>query len=304
MLALIVNPSSGGGRAGAAVAAVSERLREHGLEHHVAIVECLEQACEAARAAGGAGETAVALGGDGLVGALAGALRQSDGVLGVLPGGRGNDFARVLGIPLDPVAACEVLRTGSVRRLDLGVVGERTFVGIASCGFDSDANRIANATRLVRGNLVYAYGGLRALLRWKPARFDVLLDGSTVTMIGYTVAIANSAVYGGGMLIAPDAALDDGQLDVVLIGAMPRLRFLLALPKVFRGEHVKLPTVRVIRARAVEVSADRAFTMYADGEPVAELPLKVTVEPAAVRVLVPSRHVPVPLGGAAVGSDR
>ena len=90
----------------------------------------------------------------------------------MLPGGRGNDFARVLGIPLEPVPACAVLRHGTVRALDLGQVGEKTFIGIASCGFDSVANRIANETRIVRGNLVYAYGALRALAGWKPARFD------------------------------------------------------------------------------------------------------------------------------------
>ena len=86
----------------------------------------------------------------------------------MLPGGRGNDFARVLGIPLDPVAACAVIAANVVRELDLGAINDRTFISIASCGFDSDANRIANETRLVRGNLVYAYGALRALARAFP----------------------------------------------------------------------------------------------------------------------------------------
>ena len=95
----------------------------------------------------------------------------------MLPGGRGNDFARVLGIPLEPVAACAVLATGVVRELDLARSDGRTFIGIASCGFDSEANRIANETRLVRGNLVYAYGALRALAGWQPATFEVQLDG-------------------------------------------------------------------------------------------------------------------------------
>ena len=97
-------------------------------------------------------------------------------MLGVLPGGRGNDFARVLGIPLDPVAACAVLADGAERPLDLGEAGGRVFAGIASCGFDSEANRIANETRLVRGNLVYAYGALRALIAWRPPRFTVEID--------------------------------------------------------------------------------------------------------------------------------
>lgn len=289
MLSLIVNPSSGGGRAGAALPGVRAALTARGLDHHVALTRSLEHAGELARESQAAGEMAVALGGDGLIGAVAGALQGTDGVLGVLPGGRGNDFARVLGIPLDPVAACSVLAEGSVQSLDLGRVGDRTtFIGIASCGFDSEANRIANQTRLIRGNFVYTYGGLRALLSWKPARFTVRLDGETRSLTGYTVAIANSAAYGGGMFLAPDASLSDGLLDVVLIADEPRLQFLRHLPKVFKGEHVHLPAVSIVRAREVEVDADRKFTVYADGDPVAELPVKVSVLAGAIRVLVPA----------------
>jgi YegS/Rv2252/BmrU family lipid kinase len=224
------------------------------------------------------------------VGAVAGALAEGDGVLGVLPGGRGNDFARVLGIPRDPEAACAVLAEGEVRALDLGLAGERPFIGIASCGFDSDANRIANQARLVRGNLVYTYGGLRALLGWKAANFELRLDGRTESLTGYTVAVANSAAYGGGMMLAPEASLQDGLFDVVLIADGPRWEFLRQLPKVFKGEHVALQTVRIVRAREVEVSADRPFTMYADGDPIADLPVTVRVLPGAVRVLVPAER--------------
>jgi YegS/Rv2252/BmrU family lipid kinase len=231
----------------------------------------------------------VAFGGDGLVGAVAGALRNTAGVLGVLPGGRGNDFARVLGIPLEPVAACQVLATGTVRALDLGQVGAQTFIGIASCGFDSEANRIANETRLVRGNLVYAYGALRALLGWRPARFEIKLDGGEIrTVHGYTVAAANSGAYGGGMMMAPDASLEDGLLDVVMVGEAPKLRFLRLLPTVFKGEHVRQPNVEVLRAREIEVSADRPFMMYADGDPIAPLPVQVRALQAAVQVMVPA----------------
>ena len=288
-LALIVNPSAGGGRAGRALHGVQESLTRHELEHHVEQTRSLEHARELARTATAAGEIAVAFGGDGLVSAVAGALKHTDGVLGVLPGGRGNDFARVLGIPLEPQAACRVLASGAIQPLDLGEIGERTFISIASCGFDSDANRIANETRLVRGNLVYAYGALRALAGWRPATFSVTLDGGERrTMTGYTVAVANSQAYGGGMLMAPSASLQDGLLDVVLVGAVPKRRFLRLLPSVFKGEHVRQAAVEVLRAQQVEVSADRPFTMYADGDPIAELPVTIRSLPGAVRVIVPA----------------
>ncbi len=165
--------------------------------------------------------------------------------------------------------------TASSARLDLGEAGGRTFVGIASCGFDSDANRIANETTLVRGNLVYAYGALRALVGWRPATFTLELDGRPPrTVTGYTVAAANSKAYGGGMLMAPDASLTDGLLDVVIVGAMAQAPVpARLLPTVFKGEHVRRPEVEVVRAPEVRISADRPFTMYADGDPIAELPV-------------------------------
>ena len=286
--ALIVNPSAGGGRAGRVLELVQQALSEHGLGYHVERTQSLGHARELALAAAGAGEIAAALGGDGLIGAVADALRDSDGVLGVLPGGRGNDFARVLGIPRDPAAAVAVLASGEVKPLDLGQAGDRTFVGIASCGFDSEANRVANEAKLVRGNLVYAYGALRALAAWKPATFSLVFDGNrTHTFTGYTVAAASSKAYGGGMFLAPDASLEDGLLDVVLVGHVPKRRFLRLLPTVFKGEHVQQPTVTIERAREVSVEADRPFTMYADGDAIAELPVTVRALPAAVRVIVP-----------------
>jgi YegS/Rv2252/BmrU family lipid kinase len=287
-LSLIVNPAAGGGRPAHALPRVQAALRAHGLEHHVQYTESLDHARELAVAAAAAGEVAVAFGGDGLIGAVAGALKQSGGVVGALPGGRGNDLCRVLGIPLKPVPACDVLATGTVRSLDLGQAGEQTFVGIASCGFDSLANRIANETTLVRGGLVYAYALLRALPSWKPAGFEVALDGGeTRDFAGYSVAAANSKAFGGGMLLAPDASLTDGLLDVVMIEDMPRLRYLLLAPTVFSGRHVRQRAVTVLRAREIHIEATRPFTLYADGEAIAELPVTVRVLPAAVRMIVP-----------------
>lgn len=287
-LTLIANPNAGGGRTGRELPRVQAELTRLGLEHRVELTTSLDHARELALAAAAAGEQAVAFGGDGLIAAIAGALAPCDGVLGVLPGGRGNDFARALEIPLDPAEACSVLAQGSIRRLDMGQVGDQAFIGIASCGFDSIANRIANETRLVRGNLVYAYGALRALAGWRAATFNVRIDGGeSRTVTGFTVAVANSNFYGGGMMLAPDANLTDGMLDVVIIADMPKLRFLRLLPTVFRGAHIRLDTVEVMRGQAVEISASRPFTLFADGDPISELPVTVRVLAGAVRVIVP-----------------
>lgn len=288
MLSLIVNPSSGGGRAARALPSVRAALGRHGLEHHVELTLDLPHARSLARDAVAAGEMPVAYGGDGLVAAVADAARESGAVMGVLPGGRGNDFARCLGLPVDPVAATATLAEGTPMPVDMGIAGDHSFLGIATCGFDSEANRIANSARLIRGRFVYTYGGLRALIGWRPASFTLRIDGVEHTLYGYTVSVANAGMHGGGMLIAPDAALDDGQFDVVMIADLPKRRFLRLLPTVFSGAHVQQDEVRILRGASVELSADRPFTIYADGDPLAVLPATLLVIPGAVRVMAPT----------------
>lgn len=288
-IALIVNPTSGGGRALKLLPAVQDRLRELGVTVRTERTQSLVHGAELARAAADAGEVAVTLSGDGLVGTVAGALRGLDGaVMGVIPGGRGNDFCRSAGIPLDALEACEIIASGVERALDVGDVEGRTFIGIASLGFDSDANRIANEAPPRLGNLVYVYGALRALLAWKPARFTIEVDGASRTFSGWSVAAANANAYGGGMFLAPDASLHDGMLDIVTTADTSKLRFATSLPKVFRGKHVDEPSVDVVRGREVRISADRPFTVYADGDPIGELPVTVRAVPSALNVLLPA----------------
>ncbi|HEX3509902.1 MAG TPA: diacylglycerol kinase family protein [Solirubrobacteraceae bacterium] len=305
---LLVNPSAGGGRA-ARVAPVAETaLRALGLLVERTDTRNLEHARELGREAAGNGETIVAVSGDGLVGALADALRVVPGaVLGIVPGGRGNDLARVLGIPNDAHAAAAVIADGHVASVDLGLVetdssAPRAFVGIASAGFDSDANRIANEAPPWLGPLVYAYGALRTLASWQPARFQVELDppGERHTFTGYSVGAANSKAYGGGMYAAPGAMLDDGLLDVVVLGQVSKVAFLTRImPAVFKGKHVEQPEVSVFRAREIEISSNRPFTMYADGDPIGDLPLRVRALHGAIAMLTP-RAAPADSAFAAV----
>ena len=284
---LLANPSAGSGRARELLPQVQAAMTAAGLEQRTVMTTGLEHGCEEALAAAADGEVPVVLSGDGLIGQVGGALAGSATALGVIPGGRGNDFARVLGIPEEVDAAVAALAAGRSRRIDVGEVNGRRFLCIASCGFDSDANRIANEAKWIRGNLVYAYAALRALIAWKPARFTITLDGARHDVRGYSVAAANSKAYGGGMFIAPDAELDDGLLDVVTTGEAGKVHFLLNLPKVFNAKHVDNPEVSVSRAAEVRIEADRPFAVYADGDRIADLPATVRVLPRALRVIVP-----------------
>jgi YegS/Rv2252/BmrU family lipid kinase len=279
-LALFANPAAAGGRAMSTLPAVETELTHLGVPHRVVDTQSVEHAREEARTAAEQGETVVAVGGDGLVGSLAGALRGKAGALAIVPSGRGNDFARVLKIPTEPREAARVAVDGAERVVDLGLAN--------GLGFDSDANRIANEAKLVKGNLVYLYAALRALAGWKHARFRVTVDGREHEVVGYSVAVGNSKAYGGGMFVFPHAKLDDGLLDIVTVAEHGKLRWLATVPKVFKGTHVDSPYGKFDTGELVKVVADRPFTVYADGDPIAELPLEVTVDKASLRVIVPT----------------
>jgi YegS/Rv2252/BmrU family lipid kinase len=288
-LALLVNPHSAHGRTLKLLPHVEQELDARRIPFRVERTRGLEDGVERALRAAEAGEVPVVLSGDGLIGAVGGALAGSDMPLGIVPGGRGNDLARVLGIPGDPGGAAAVLGAGHTRRIDVGEANGERFLGIASIGFDSEANRLANETRLLRGNLVYAYAGVRTLLGWKPARFTIRAGEAGERFTGYSIAVANNRAFGGGMFIAPDAELDDGEFDVVTVGEVSKLRFLANLPKVFKGSHVEEDEVRVFRTARLELSASRPFPVYADGDRLTETPVSLRVLPRALSVIVPAR---------------
>jgi diacylglycerol kinase family enzyme len=318
-LALIANPVAGGGRGRRALGAACAELERRGARFRALTTASASHATRLAReVAGGTVETVVAVGGDGHVGSLAGVLRETDTPLAIVPAGRGNDLARVLGIPTDPAAAAGLALDGEARPVDVGEVDGAPFLGIASLGFDSDANRIANESRLrgnavylyaalralagwrharfqvtvdeaklVKGDAVYLYAALRALAAWRPARFEVTVDGEHHAFYGYTVAVANSKAYGGGMMLVPHARLDDRRLDVLMVHEHSRVRWLTLLPRVFQGTHVGDPRAEFSTGRVVEVRADRPFTVYADGDPIGDLPVTVRVGERQVRIVAP-----------------
>jgi YegS/Rv2252/BmrU family lipid kinase len=286
-LTLLVNPASAHGATLKLLPKVEQELDELRIPFRVERTRGLEDGVDRALRAVEADEVPVVVSGDGLVGAIGGAMAGAETPLGIVPGGRGNDLARVLGIPSDPAGAVAVLAAGESRRIDVGEANGKRFLGIVSVGFDSEANRLANQTTFLRGNLVYAYAALRTLLRWKPGRFTVRVDDERYRFTGYSVSVANSRAFGGGMYIAPQAELDDGEFDIVVVGEVGKLRFVGNLPKVFKGTHVEADEVRVFRAPHLELSASQPFPVYADGEHLTDLPARLRILPRALSVLVP-----------------
>ena len=314
MRALLVhNPTAGGGRAGRLVAEVAERLRADGVATDQHQTRSLEDARLAAREAAGSVDAVVAVGGDGTVGACAAGLADAappagspggsggsggppgwspggSGVraaLGVVPAGGGNDAARSLGLPAgDPLAAAGLLTKLRRRPADLATVAGRAYLNVAGAGFDSEVNRVANQRLGWAGNRPRYVGAVLAqLVVGRVATFELALDGRRTQLRGWLVAVANGPSYGGGMKVAPQASLDDGQLDVVVIHEIGKLEFLRTFPKVFSGRHLEHPAVAVHRAARVDLDADRTLAVYADGEPAGTLPATFEVRRAAITVL-------------------
>jgi len=300
-LCLIVNPAAGNGRARELLPPARSALTAAGAEIRIVESSSLAHARELAAAAAGRGEVVVAVGGDGTAGALAGVAATSGARYGLIPAGRGNDLAGVLGIPSDPAAAVRVLTTGQVRQIDLIAVGtagqpETVVAGSVYAGIPAVAGEIANATRWLGGSLVYPVAALRALARWRPATFSVEIAGDDADEFdGYAVVVANSARFGAGMQVAPPAAIDDGVLDVVLMRHAAKVTFVRALMKIKDGSHVALPQISLRRGADVTITVSRDLPAAADGEPLscamplaAGTPLRIRALPAALSVLVPA----------------
>ncbi|WP_219416131.1 diacylglycerol/lipid kinase family protein [Pseudonocardia nigra] len=281
----VVNPAAGRGTGAAIAARVAAAMPagavevvhsiDHGHAHELAAQACAQ------------GRTVLAVGGDGHAGCVAGAVIAGGGVLGLVPAGRGNDFARQLGLPVDPEALAAVFQAGRTRTVDVLTCDGRVVLGSVYAGVDSVASAIVNARPRVPGPLVYPYAAVRVLLTFRPAAYRLAVDGEVWAERGYTVVIANSGYYGGGMHIVPTAAVDDGMLDVLLIRDSSRWNLIASIREVYAGTHLRRTDIEVRRARVVELAADRPVPVHADGAPVGDGPVRVAVRPAALTLLSP-----------------
>jgi diacylglycerol kinase (ATP) len=286
---LLVNPVSGGGAGAAAAESVGRTLRDAGQDVTITTTPGMRGTHDLVDRVAARGDVIVLVGGDGTLSSVAGRVAARGGTLGIVPAGRGNDFARMLGLPSSPAAAAKVLLSGSPKTVDLLQVtipgGEsRVIAGSAYSGLDARAGEIAETVRWLPVGLQYPYSALHAMATYRPARFRVVVDGDGAEYVGASVVVANSAYYGNGMKIAPGAVIDDGTLDVVIIEAESRRKLMRSLPKVYQGAHVDMPGVHVRRGRRVEVTASPRVSMGGDGEPVGRLP-GLAEPPAVVEVL-------------------
>lgn len=287
-ITLLVNPTSGHGRGARVGREVATLLLGAGLAVRQLAGRDVRESQDLAHEAVAQGTDAlVVVGGDGMVHLGLQAVGGTDVAFAVAPAGTGNDFARAVGIPLrDPAAAAAIVVTGAERRIDLGRTASQWFGGVVAAGFDARVNDRANRMSWPRGRMRYNLAMLAELSVFRPVPYALELDGEAWHTSAMLVAAGNIPSYGGGMKVTPDAIMDDGLLDVVIVKPLSKARFITVFPRVYTGSHVRLPVVEVRRAKRVHIDAP-GITAYADGERLGPLPQTFDAVPGALRVLVP-----------------
>jgi diacylglycerol kinase (ATP) len=298
-IAVAINPTASFGKGSHVGPAVVATLRALG--HDVTSLQEPDFAQlydTASKAVAGRPDALVVVGGDGMVHLAANVLAGTKVPLGIVASGTGNDMARGLGLPFDDVEASiralvaaldrppRSIDLGRVRHVDdeTGQEATRWFACVLSAGFDAIVNERANRMTWPKGASRYLVALGLELARLKPIEYRLELDGNELTTTGALISVGNNVSLGGGMKVTPDAKVDDGMLDVLVVQALSRTAFLRIFPRVFKGEHVTDRRVAIYRARRIRIESD-AVVAYADGERIGPLPVDIEVVPGAMRVL-------------------
>jgi YegS/Rv2252/BmrU family lipid kinase len=292
--AVIINPISGtGGRLDVARARAEQAaalLVARGVEPEVFLTERPGHARELAELALQRGaSTILAWGGDGTVNEVASVLAFRDAALAVIPSGSGNGLARELRVPFEPAQAVALAFTGREHVIDAGELDGRLFFNVAGIGLDARvAHEFAAGGLVRRGFARYVEITARELLTYEPDEHTIVVDGVAMRERTLLIAVANARQYGNGALIAPEARVDDGRLDIVVIAHRSPLRAVLQVPRVFLGQIARVPGVTIRRGEHVEITSARPVVYHVDGEPFAgAASISGRVRPRALRVKVP-----------------
>jgi len=229
-------------------------------------------------------------GGDGTLHEVANGLAGQNVALGVVPSGTGNDFARSLGLSLEPGQAITELAQGEIKKLDLGRCEKKYFINMGGLGFDADVAYRVNRKRFFRGRLAYLIAALQTLLAYKTYQLEISIDNKVITADSILVSVGNGQYVGGGFRLLPQAALDDGLLDIMVVSNTSRKEIICALPSLYKGGHVGHPKCEFYRGREVIINlkdAKGAAIAQVDGEELLKFPLRFGIEPQALQVIVP-----------------
>jgi len=285
VLILAINPASGRGRAQRQAKLAGEYFRSRDIDVREIEGRSLRDFREKLLICLDSEEVSgvIALGGDGFIHEIIQHLVSRDIPLGVIPCGTGNDFARSIGVFDLPFSRqLELIEKHDATHIDLGRVQDQWFAAILSSGFDALVNDRANSMRWPRGRMRYNIAMIEKLIALRPHSYRIRVDERFLEVQATLVTVANGSSYGGGMKVCPDASINDGLFDVMVLGRVSRIELLKVFPKVYRGGHVGHPAVTFYRCNEIEI--DGSGSSFADGEPIAQLPLRAKCVSAALKV--------------------
>jgi len=285
---VILNPKAGAGKAGAQERLVANTLRSLGVDFDMQRTGGPGDAMGMARAAADAGyDVVAAVGGDGTVNEVVNGIAHTGAALATIPCGTGNDFCRSVGIPIgDTEAACAVIARGRIRDVDLCRVNDRYFISCFGTGFDAAVTRLTNArSKWLRGKWNYILSVMQVILTYRAVPVTITMDGKVLDRTPLLCACMNARTYGGGMLITPDAKLDDGLFDVCLVDNTSMFRFLQCFGKVMDGSHVHLKEVEMYKASHIVFECSSPQAWHVEGEAFTSDRMELTIEPRAVKVI-------------------
>ncbi|GAB3293000.1 diacylglycerol/lipid kinase family protein [Parasphingorhabdus pacifica] len=290
---LLIDSSAGRGRAAEVARPVAGHLRAVSEVRVVVTKDPAGSAKAAAESVAAGADVVAVLGGDGAVHRTVQACAGTESAVAAIPIGMSNDFARATGIPLEPVAAARAVAATMAeqapRRIDLGkVVGGRWFSTVLCAGFDSRVGARANRVRRPFGKYRYDLALLRELVDLRTMPLRVEADGEATELHATSIAVGNTAWYGGGIPICPSGDPGDGEFDVTVIGDVSRATLLRMLPAMRTGHHVDHPEVRTFRTSSLRLGGPNGWFTHADGEPQARLPLSLRCSPGALKVIAPA----------------
>jgi diacylglycerol kinase (ATP) len=297
---VIVNPAAGANSTRKKWPEVQRLLKHIGLSFDYKLTEGEGHAIELAREAAGNGyKCIVAVGGDGTANEVANGILHSGGAgnvsMGIISTGTGSDFVRSAGIPRNYVDACSCLTSPKRNLIDVGIVEfqnnghseKRFFINNAGIGFDAAA--VAATERLPKnlgGTIPYLTGLLCTLVGYRNKSVELSIGNKTEKARVLSVVVSNGSYFGGGMKVAPDASLNDGLLDVCIIGDISKFDLLKSLPMVYKGTHGSHPKVRMDKAKTVTVVSAEKVLVHADGEMLGTGPVSFSIIPAVLNIVV------------------
>lgn len=263
----VINPVAGGGRAKNLTSLIEEKMRANNIEFEVIQTTKPKEATRIVEAA--TNNIVIAVGGDGTVNEVAkGLINRGSGILGIIPGGTGNDMCKSLGLSMDPNRAIETVINRKTKEMDIGLANGQCFLNIASVGFDAEVVKNTEKIKIkIKGKVSYILGVLVTLFNYKKKQTTIEIDNELFNKKMLLMAVGNGQYYGGGMKILPDAKIDDGYLDLCLVKDISNIKLLFLFPSIFKGNHLKhTKYVEIHKAKDIRIKVSGDVYLNLDGD--------------------------------------